>query len=103
MNKRSRAVLYLCFVFFLILSGTAFSQEFYKDKAVPPLEKILQICDQLGKYYIGQYKDSSGVFHLFFHRTDMTTVQIVLYHLDTDIWVASGYCSCAGCSRVITK
>jgi hypothetical protein len=101
MNNRSRAVLYLCFMFFLVLSGTAFSQEFYKGKTTPPLEKIQQICQQSGQY-IGKYKDSNGVFHLYFYKGNINPEQLSLNQLDTDIWIASGYCPCAGCSRVIT-
>ena len=103
MNKRSRTVLYLCFVFFLILSGTTFSQEFYRDKTPPSLQKIQQFCNQSGKYFIGQFKDSDGILRIYFHNPDMTVIWITLTHLDTDLWVASGYCPCAGCSRVITK
>lgn len=103
MNNRSRTVLYLCFVFFLILSGTVFSQEFYRDKNPPSLEKIQQFCNQPGKYFIGQFKDSDGLFHIYFHKPDMTVLKITLIHLDTDLWVAAGNCPCGGCSRVITK
>lgn len=102
MNNRSRTVLYLCFVFFLILSGTGFSQELYKEKTTPSLEKIRQICNIPGQY-IGKYKDSSGVLHLFFYRADSTPAELTLYKLDTDVWVASGSCRCDGRSRVITQ
>ena len=103
MNKRSRTILYLCFVFFLALSGTTFSQEFYKDKTAPSLEKVQQICKLGGQYYMGQYKDSSGVLHLFYFKPDLSTSELILYHLDTDFWIASGACSCDWCSRAITK
>jgi len=102
MDNRSRRVLYLCFVFFLILSGTALSQDLYKEKTTPSLEKIRQICNIEGRY-IGKYKDSSGVLHHFFYKANETPVELTLYQLDTDIWIASGSCRCTGCSRVIIK
>jgi hypothetical protein len=102
MNNRSRTVLYLCFVFFLIMSGTALSQELYKEKTTPSLEKIRQICNVEGQY-IGKYKDSSGVLHFFFHKANEVPIELTLYQLDTDAWVASGSCRCAGCSRLVTK
>ena len=102
MNKRIRAVLYLCFVFLLIMSGAASSQELYKEKTTPSVEKIRQTCNVEGQY-IGKYKDSSGVLHFFFYRASEIPIELTLYQLDTDVWVASGFCRCAGCSRVVTK
>jgi hypothetical protein len=102
MHNRSRIVLFLSFVFFLTMSGTVLSQEFYKGKATPSLEKVRQTCNTEGEY-LGKYKDSSGVLHFLFYKASETPIELTLYQLDTDVWVASGSCRCAGCSRVITK
>ncbi len=105
MNIRCRTLFYICsafFVFFLLMSETALSQEFYKGKTPPSVEKVRQTCNTEGEY-MGKYKDSSGVLHFFFYRANEMPVQLTLHHLDTGLWVASGFCRCAGCSQVITK